>query len=443
MCNTPKHVVVLGGGFAGLSVCRALNDPRLQITLVDRQNHHLFQPLLYQVATAGLAAPDIAQPLRHILHDQENVTTLMTEVRAIDAAARRVDTSEGVLTYDYLVVALGARTGYFGHNEWEKFAPGLKTLDEATALRRQMLLAFERAETTKDEAERARLLSFVIVGGGPTGVEMAGALAELARRVLVDDFRRIDPTRARVHLVEAAPRLLLMFPEKQSEYTKRRLERMGVTVHVNAPVKDVGQGFVVAGTERLEASVIVWAAGVEGSPVVKTILGAPLDRGGRIQVAPDLSVPGYSEVFAAGDLVTLTDAKGVRVPGVAPAANQMGKHIAKQIRADLAGKAREPFVYTDKGSMATIGRSAAVAMVKNLRINGWFAWLMWLTVHLFFLVGMRNRIIIFLQWAWAYLSWQRGARIITGLGGKALVPELKTEAPTETTAPPGSGSSGS
>jgi NADH dehydrogenase len=435
--NQPqKHVLVLGGGFAGLSVCRELDDPRVRITLVDRQNHHLFQPLLYQVATAGLAAPDIAQPLRHILHDQENVTTLMTEVRAIDGAARRVETADGILTYDYLVIALGARTGYFGHNEWEKHAPGLKTLDEATALRRQMLLAFERAETTRDEAERERLLSFVIVGGGPTGVEMAGALAELARRVLVDDFRRIDPTRARVHLVEAAPRLLLMFSEQQSEYTKRRLERMGVTVHVNAPVKDVGEGFVIAGDQRMEASVILWAAGVEGSPVLKTIPGVPLDRGGRVQVAPDLSVPGHEEMFAAGDLVALTDAKGVRVPGVAPAANQMGKHIARQIRADLEGKPRAPFVYNDKGSMATIGRSAAVAQVKNLRINGWFAWVMWLTVHLFFLIGLRNRLIIFLQWAWAYISWQRGARIITGLGGRALIPELKTEAPTPTTAPP-------
>jgi len=411
-----KHVVVLGGGFAGVSACQKLDDPRVRVTLVDRQNHHLFQPLLYQVATAGLAAPDIAQPLRHLLAKQENVTTLMTEVRAIDGAARRIETTDGVLTYDYLVIALGAQTGYFGHDEWAKHSSGLKTLDEATRLRRQMLLAFERAETTSDEAERTRLLSFVIVGGGPTGVEMAGALAELARRVLVDDFRRIDPTRARVHLVEAAPRLLLMFSEQQSEYTKRRLEKMGVTVHVGAPVKDVGPQYVVAGDERIEASVIVWAAGVEGSPLLKTLAGAPLDKGGRVQVAPDLSVPGHAEIFAAGDLVALTDAKGVRVPGVAPAANQMGKHAARQILADLDGKQRVPFVYIDKGSMATIGRSAAVAQVKKLRINGWFAWLMWLTVHLFFLIGMRSRLIIFLQWAWAYISWQRGARIITGQG---------------------------
>ena len=388
----------------------------MRITLVDRQNHHLFQPLLYQVATAGLAAPDIAQPLRHILHEQENVTTLMTEVRAIDAAAKRVETTDGVLAYDYLLIALGARTGYFGRNEWEQHAPGLKTLDEATRLRREMLLAFERAETTTDEAERARLMSFVIVGGGPTGVEMAGALAELARRVLVDDFRRIDPTRAKVHLVEAAPRLLLMFSEQQSAYTKRRLERMGVTVHVGAPVSEVGKGYVVAGGTRMEASIVLWAAGVEGSPVLKTIAGVPLDRGGRVQVSADLSVPGHAEIFAAGDLVALTDVKGVRVPGVAPAANQMGKHAARQILADLDGKPREPFKYTDKGSMATIGRSAAVAMVGKLRINGWLAWLMWLTVHLFFLIGLKNRLIIFLQWAWAYISWQRGARIITGQG---------------------------
>ena len=421
-----KHVVVLGGGFAGLSACQRLNDPRVRVTLIDRQNHHLFQPLLYQVATAGLAAPDIAQPLRHILHDQENVTTLMTEVRSIDAPARRVETSEGVITYDYLVVALGARTGYFGHNEWERFAPGLKTLDEATALRRQMLLAFERAETAKDEAERERLLSFVIVGGGPTGVEMAGAVAELARRVLVDDFRHIDPKRARVHLIEAAGRLLLMFPEKQSAYTKRKLERMGVTVHLNSPVKEVGEGFVVAGDTRIHASVTLWAAGVEGSPVVKTILGAPLDRGGRVQVSPDLSVPSHPEIFAAGDLVSLTDVNGVRVPGVAPAAGQMGRHVAKQIMADLDGRKREPFRYRDKGSMATIGRSTAVAQAGRLRWEGWFAWMAWLTVHLFFLVGLRNRILVFLQWMWAYVTWQRGARIITGLSltaAKRIEPE--------------------
>ncbi len=412
---TKKHVVILGGGFAGLSAAQRLDDPRVRVTLVDRQNHHLFQPLLYQVATAGLAAPDIAQPLRHILHEQENVTTLMTEVRAINAGARAVETADGVLSYDYLVIALGAKTGYFGHNEWAVHAPGLKTLDEATKLRREMLLAFERAETTHDEAEREKLLSFVIVGGGPTGVEMAGAVAELARRVLIDDFRRIDPSRAHVHLVEAAPRLLLMFSEEQSAYTKRRLEKMGVTVHVNAPVNDVGSGYVVAGGKRMEASVILWAAGVEGSPVLKTIAGAPLDRGGRLQVAPDLSVPGHPEILAAGDLVSLTDVKGVKVPGVAPAAGQMGRHVAAQIRADLDGKTREPFAYRDKGSMATIGRSTAVAQVGKFKWNGWFAWMTWLVVHLFFLVGLRNRIFVFLQWMWAYFAWQRGARIITGL----------------------------
>jgi NADH dehydrogenase len=415
MTDAPKHVVVLGGGFAGLAVCSKLHDPRVRVTLVDRQNHHLFQPLLYQVATAGLAAPDIAQPLRHILSDQRNVTTLMAEVTGIDAAAKRVQLGEQFLSYDYLVVALGARTGYFGHREWEAFAPGLKTLDEATALRRRMLLAFERAETAKDTAERARLLSFVVVGGGPTGVETAGALAELAQRALAGDFRHIDPSRANVHLVEAGPRLLPMFSPEQSDYTKRKLERMGVTVHVSAPVTAVGEGFVQAGDLRIEASVILWAAGVEGSPVVRTLQGATFDRGGRVQVAPDLSVPGLPEVFVAGDLVALTDPKGVRVPGVAPAAMQMGRHVARQILGDLNGKQRVPFTYRDKGSMATIGRSTAVAQVGKLRWNGWFAWAAWLTVHLFFLVGLRNRILVFLQWTWAYFTWQRGARIITGL----------------------------
>lgn len=411
--DTRTHVVVLGGGFAGLAACRALNDPRVRVTLVDRQNHHLFQPLLYQVATAGLAGPDIAQPLRHIFSDQENVTTLMDEVKRVDMESRRVELGHGTtLAYDYLVVALGARTGYFGHDEWVRHAPGLKTLAEATHLRREFLLAFERAETAIDPLESERLLNFVVVGGGPTGVETAGALAELARRVLVDDFRRIDPTRARVHLVEAAPKLLTMFTSQQSEYTRRRLEKMGVIVHLDAPVSEVGEGYVIAGGKRLESAVTIWAAGVEGSPVTRTMTDAPRDKGGRLQVAADLSIPGRPEVFAAGDVVMLTDVKGVRVPGVAPAATQMGRHAAKQILAELAGRGREPFVYRDKGSMATIGRSTAVAKVFGMRWTGFPAWLLWMSVHLVFLMGMRNRIGVFLSWIWSYCRWQRGARII-------------------------------
>lgn len=407
------HVIVLGGGFAGLAACRRLDDPRVRVTLVDRQNHHLFQPLLYQVATAGLAGPDIAQPLRHILSDQENVTTLMDEAVRVDLEGKRVELGQGAaLSYDYLIVALGARTGYFGRDEWARHAPGLKTLTEATHLRRELLTAFERAETTDDPAERDRLLSFVIVGGGPTGVETAGALAELARRVLVDDFRRIDPTRTHVHLVEAAPRLLTMFTEAQSAYTRRKLEKMGVTVHLGTPVSEVGEGYVVAGGRRLDSTVTIWAAGVEGSPVTRTLAGAPLDRGGRVQVAPDLSLPGRREVLATGDLVALTDAKGVRVPGVAPAATQMGDFAARQILADLDGRGREVFVYRDKGSMATIGRSAAVAKVFGIRWKGLPAWVLWMSVHLMFLIGLRNRIGVFLSWIWSYCRWQRGARII-------------------------------
>lgn len=416
------HVVVLGGGFAGLAACRGLDDSRVRVTLVDRQNHHLFQPLLYQVATAGLSGPDIAQPLRHIFSDQENVTTLMDEATRVDLPARRVELAHGSwLTYDYLIVALGARTGYFGHDEWARHAPGLKTLAEATHLRRELLLAFERAETAIDPLECDRWLSFVVVGGGPTGVETAGALAELARRVLIDDFRRIDPARARVHLIEAAPKLLLMFTDEQSEYARRRLEKMGVTVHVNSPVSEVGERYVVAGGKRFESAVTIWAAGVEGNPITKTMASTPLDRGGRVQVSPDLSLPERPEVFAAGDVVLLTDTKGVRVPGVAPAATQMGGHAAKQILADLDKRARENFVYRDKGSMATIGRSTAVAKVFGMNWTGLPAWLLWMSVHLVFLMGMRNRIGVFLSWIWSYCRWQRGARIIVDTRG--AVPE--------------------
>lgn len=412
MSDLAKHVVVLGGGFAGLAACRQLNDPRLRVTLVDRQNHHVFQPLLYQVATAVLAGPDIAQPLRHIFSDQENVTTLMDEVVSIDLANRQVVLGNGTLSYDYLIIGLGARTGYFGKNEWAKHAPGLKTLAEATSLRRDLLLAFEKAEASSDPAEREALLNFVVVGGGPTGVETAGALAELARRVLVDDFRRIDPASAHVHLVEAGPKLLPMFAPEQSEYTKKRLEKIGVTVHVGVAVKDVGEGFVVLGDKRVNASVVIWAAGVEGSPVSRTLAGAPLDRGGRVQVSPDLSVPGHPEVFVAGDLAALTDVKGVRVPGVAPAASQMGAWAAKQVKAILDGKPTKGYAYLDKGSMATIGRNTAIAKAFGIKWYGFIAWLMWLAVHLLFLIGFRNRAGVFFNWVWSYFTWQRGARII-------------------------------
>lgn len=408
----PLEVVVLGGGFAGLTCAKALNDERVHVTLVDRWNHHLFQPLLYQVASAGLSTTEIAQPLRAILSDHKNVTTLMDEVTHIDLAAKQVRMKEHTLGYDYLVIALGAKTGFFGHNEWEAHTMGLKSLDDAMRIRREVLLAFEKAESANDPAETKKLLNMVIVGGGPTGVEMAGALAELAQVVLRDDFRRIDPTQARVHLIEAGPRLLPMFSEDLSEYTRRRLEKMGVQVHLNCPVKDVGDGYVLTAEERMESRLVIWAAGVEASEVTRTLAGIPLDRGGRIQVQPDLSLPGHPEVFAAGDLVSLTDKNGVKVPGVSPAAIQMGQHIAKLILDEPSREARPAYGYWDKGSMATIGRKAAVAMFQGMHVKGFLAWLMWLFVHLIFLVGMRNRASVFLHWVWSYFTWQRGARII-------------------------------
>lgn len=381
---------------------------------MDRNNHHLFQPLLYQVATAGLAGPDIAQPLRHILSAQANVTTLMAEVEDIDTTARQVRLSgSGALDYDYLIVALGARTGYFGRDEWAQHAPGLKSLDEATRLRRDLLLAFERAEAEDDPATRERLLTFVVVGGGPTGVETAGAIAELARRVLAADFRRIDPRSAHVHLVEAGPRLLPMFTPAQSDYTRRRLEKMGVTVHLGTAVTDIGPGYVRLGELRIDAPLVIWAAGVAGSPL-SAKLGAPTDRGGRVLVGADLSLPEHPDAFVVGDLAALVDARGVRVPGVAPAAAQMGRHAARQIIADLGKRERCAFVYLDKGGMATIGRSSAVAQFGRLRFQGFFAWFLWMSVHLLFLIGLRNRLGVFLHWVWAYFTWTRGARIIVG-----------------------------
>jgi len=407
-----KHVIILGGGFAGLACAKGLDDERFRVTLVDRWNHHLFQPLLYQVATGGLAMTEIAQPLRSILSERKNVTTIMNEVTSIDVKARQVHMKDRVLDYDFLVIAMGAKTSYFGHPEWEPHTLGLKSLDDAMAIRRKVLLAFEKAESSTDPAEIERLLTMVVVGGGPTGVEMAGSLAELANVVLKDDFRRIDPAQARVHLIEAGPKLLPMFPGELPEYTRKRLERMGVTVHLNCPVKNVGAGFVLAGDQRLETDLVVWGAGVEASEVTRTLAGIPLDRGGRIEVRPDLSLPGHPEVFAAGDIASLTDKNGVKVPGVCPAAIQMGQFIAKTIVEEPLSDSRPAFGYWDKGSMATIGRSAAVVSFAGMQVKGFIAWLMWLFVHLLFLMGMRNRASVFLHWVWSYFTWQRGARVV-------------------------------
>ena len=421
MTGGEAHVVVLGAGFAGLRFCRHMSVKHARITLIDRQNHHLFQPLLYQVATAGLSGPDIAQPIRMILRDCPKITVLMADVQRIDVASRRVEHSLGSLTYDYLVVAVGGRTSYFGRDEWARHAPGLKTLDDSLDIRRRLLLAFERAEAEPDPARRQELMTIVVVGAGPTGVELAGACSELARTVLVRDFEHIDPTQARVVLVDAAPRVLPPFPETLSASAERQLRKLGVEVRTGLKVQDVREGEIDLGTETIRAANIFWAAGVAASPLTQQ-LGAPLDRAGRVEVAPDLSLPGHPEVFALGDIVKLKDPKGVVVPGVAPAAMQMGTFTGRLLSAELEARARgQPppprpvFTYRDKGSMATIGRSSAVAAIGKLRFSGFFAWLAWLFVHLMFLVGLRNKLSVASQWVYSYFSYRRGARVITGV----------------------------
>jgi len=409
------HLVVIGGGFAGLWTSRALADAPLRITLVDRRNHHLFQPLLYQVATAGLSSPDIAAPLRHILGRQRNIEVRLGEVVSIDKHAKHVQLGDGsLIAYDMLLVASGATHAYFGHDEWAADAPGLKTLDDALYLRRKLLLAFERAEAEPDPAKRAAWLSFAIVGGGPTGVELAGTLAEIARHTLKNEFRHINPADAKVRLVEAGPRVLSSFPEVLSLKARRQLEKLGVEVLTGTAVSHIdGQGFQLGDT-HVPARTVVWAAGVAASPLART-LDVPLDRAGRVQVEPDLTIPGHPEIFAGGDLVALMQANGRPVPGVAPAAKQMGKYVAQVIRARLDGKpAPAPFRYNDQGNLATIGRMAAIVHVGKLQLSGLLAWWFWLAAHVFFLIGFRNRLVVLLNWAVAYWSYQRSARIILG-----------------------------
>ena len=415
------HVVVVGGGFAGLWATRALASAPVRITLVDRRNHHLFQPLLYQVATAGLSAPDIAAPLRHILRKQCNVEVRLAEVTGIDAASRRIALAgaDGLdashLDYDYLLLASGAAHAYFGHDEWAAHAPGLKTLDDALQLRRRLLLAFEHAEATDDPVERAAWLSFAVVGGGPTGVELAGTLAEIARHTLKREFRNIDPAHAKVRLIEAGPRVLASFPEALSAKARRQLERLGVEVVTGAPVSAIdGDGYVLGGDggTRVPARTVIWAAGVAASPL-GALLDAPRDRAGRVQVGADLSVPKHPEVFVAGDLASVQQ-DGKPVPGVAPAAKQMGAHVARAIRARLASAPPAPFRYRDFGNLATIGRMAAVVDLRGFQISGVLAWWFWLVAHVFFLIGFRNRLIVLINWTWAYWSYQRHARIILG-----------------------------
>jgi NADH:ubiquinone reductase (H+-translocating) len=413
------HIVVLGAGFAGLAFCKEFQTSDARITVVDRQNHHLFQPLLYQVATAGLAAPDIAQPIRAILAKKPNLVVLMAEVKGVDLATKTVQLDRGTLQYDYLLIGLGGVTSYFGHNEWEKFAPGLKSLEDALLIRRNILLAYERAETEKDEAKRVELLTTVVIGGGPTGVELAGAFSELARTVLTRDFDHIDPARARVILVEGADRILLQFPPDLAASAHRQLKKLGVEIRTSTKVKEIKENEIVfVDGSTLRAGNIIWAAGVGATPLTKS-LGVELDRAGRIKVLPDCSLPGHPEVFAAGDIASLTDKKGRVVPGVSPAAMQMAGHVAKIIRDEfkrgrVSPDQRPAFEYWDKGSMATIGRSAAVAMVGKFKFSGFFAWVAWLFVHLIFLVGFRNRLSVFFQWVYSYVTYRRGARIITG-----------------------------
>ena len=410
--NRP-HIVIIGGGFAGLWATRALAKSPVRITLVDRCNHHLFQPLLYQVATAGLSSPDIAAPLRHILRKQQNVEVRLAEVSDIDTKANGIVLEDGSnLEFDYLLLASGATHAYFGRDEWARHAPGLKTLDDALQLRRHLLLAFERAEAEPDPARRAAWLNFAIVGGGPTGVELAGTLAEIARHTLTNEFRNINPSDAHVRLVEAGPRVLSSFPEDLSEKARRQLRKLGVEVSTGSPVTHIDESGYRLGDEFVAARTVVWAAGVAASPLARS-LGVPLDRAGRVQVESDLSVPGYPQIFVAGDLASVRQ-DGKPVPGVAPAAKQMGRHVADAIRARLQGKRAPGFHYKDYGNLATIGRMAAIVHFGKLKLSGLLAWWFWLGAHVFFLIGFRNRLVVLLNWAWAYWSYQRAARIILG-----------------------------
>lgn len=413
---------MVGAGFGGLTFVREFPEHLAHITLIDRQNHHVFQPLLYQVATAGLSATDIAQPIRGVFGARPNLDVLMSEVSAIDLANRRVKHRYGELAYDYLVLALGATTSYFGHTEWEQFAPGLKSLDDALRIRRVILTSFERAEVEPDAEKRDAAMTIVIVGGGPTGVELAGAFAELTKRVLRKDFDRIDPTKAKVILVQGGGRILPTFNEKLSTKAQAKLEKMGVDVRTGQHVETIRPGEVVVGGETIRSDNIIWAAGVTPEPLARK-LGVPTDKHGRIQILPDLSVPDHPEAFAIGDIVTLKDVNGVDVPGVAQGAIQMGKHAATVIACELRKEklgppGRRPFAYYDKGSLATIGRSSAVAEIKDLKLSGVVAWFVWAAVHIIFLIGFRNRFSVLLQWAYSYVTYQRGARIITGVSGE-------------------------
>lgn len=412
MGSEPLHVVILGAGFGGLYAAKALRSADVRVTLVDRRNHHTFQPLLYQVATAGLNPSDIAIPIRRILRHQRNAEVLLAEATAIDVGQKKVVFADGELAYDVLVVAVGATHSYFGHDDWARRAPGLKSVEDALEMRRRVLFAFEAAERETDPVRRRAYLTFVIVGAGPTGVELAGALSEIARHTLRGDFRHIDPSDARVLLLEGGPRVLPTYVEELGERARSQLVSLGVDVRTSAKVTEIDERGVALGSERIDASVVLWAAGVAASPLART-LGVPLDRAGRVLVRPDLTIPGHDDVYVIGDLAAVAQ-DGRPVPGVAPAAIQEARSAAENIRRRLRGEPRRPFRYRDKGALATIGRAAGIADFGRLKLSGLLAWLAWLLVHIFFLIGFRNRFLVLFEWAWSYVTFERGARLITG-----------------------------
>lgn len=433
------HIVVLGGGFGGLNFAKSMRDTKARITLIDRQNHHLFQPLLYQVATAALSSVEVSQPLRSIFRDYENISVEMGEAQAIDLKTRTITLPDRSVSYDYLVIALGGVTSYFGHAKWAQYAPGLKSINDAQRIRREILFAFERAEVSHDPEEQKKLMTLVIVGGGPTGVEMAGACKELGRYAMRHDFRRIDPTQVRVILIEAADRILMHMPRDLSASAQRQLESIGVEVRLNTTVKDITEETVVVAAkdkpdalETIGAASIIWAAGVGANPITRN-LGVDIDRAGRIKINRDLSIPGYPEAFAIGDIAFIQNKDGTPVPGVSPAAIQMGQHVAEIIQTEMADHAlrpdqRDPFKYRDKGTMATIGQTHAVAMVGPVKFSGLPAWLAWLFVHLTYLVGFTNKITVIIRWTWAFFTRRQGARVVIADEGRGVTPS--TTAPS-------------
>lgn len=432
---TTPRVVIVGAGFGGLAAAKVLSRGAFDVTVIDQHNYHLFQPLLYQVATAGLSPADIASPIRAILSGDKNTRMVLARVSAVDITRREVIAEGQRFPYDFLILATGAQHAYFGHGEWAAFAPGLKTIDDATYIRRRILLAFEKAETEPDAAERARLLNFVIVGGGPTGVEMAGAIAELANRALAADFHSIDPRSARIILVEAAPRVLTPFEPSMSEAAKKSLEPLGVEVRLGAAVTALDAEGVSIGAQRIESRTVIWAAGVMASPAGEW-LHAETDRAGRVKVGPDLSIPGHPEIFVIGDTALALATDGKPLPGVAPVAKQQGYYVARLLAARLKGEtvARTfgPFRYRDFGSLATIGRSRAVVQMGALKLTGFLAWVLWSVAHIYFLIGFRNRAVVVLNWLWNYITFQRGTRLITGMEGARIedmpLPEEEKEA---------------